>query len=104
VDSPQVDNNVIRENVLSAVAGSTFPKGLLWFQCNVPNCSVSRNQVKDNRLHGTNSPVGVILENDYGGRGGRVESNEVRGNQLSGIDKEVMIGPGVGETITDRRR
>jgi hypothetical protein len=104
MDSPRVDNNVIRENVLSPVAGSRFPHGLIWFQCNVPNCSVSRNQVMDNRLNGTNSPVAVILENDYGGRGGRVESNEVRENQLSGIDKQVGIGPGVGETITDRRQ
>jgi len=104
LESPRVDDNVIRQNVLSPGARSKFPRGLIWFQCNVPNCSVSRNQVSDNQLKGSNIGIGVNLENDYGGRGGRVEGNEVKGNQLTGIAKEVNIGEGVGETITDRRQ
>jgi hypothetical protein len=103
-ESAHVDNNVIRDNVLSPTLGSTFPHGLIWFQCNTPNCSVNGNQVTDNHLRGGNIAFGVNLENDYGGRGGRVESNEVRQNQLSGVNKEVSIGPGVGETITNRRQ
>jgi hypothetical protein len=103
-ESAHVDNNVIRENVLSPGPGSTFPRGLIWFQCNTPNCSVNGNQVTDNRLRGSNIAFGVNLENDYGGRGGRVEANEVKQNQLSGVDKEISTGPGVGETITDRHR
>lgn len=96
--SSHVDNNVIEGNVLTAPGGSDFARGFIWLQCNTLNCSLSRNQIRNNRLGGVPATIGVNLENDYPGHG-VMEGNQVYANQVSGGGKNIAIG-GATNTVT----
>ena len=101
-EAPHVDDNVIEHNRLSATA--PLPRGLIWFQCNTFHGSVSRNVVRDNVLRGNGSGAGVSFENDYWDRGATVDSNQVSGNQMTGVTSPVAIGPHVTGTREDANR
>lgn len=100
-DASHVDDNVIEGNVLSPPNGSGFSRGLIWLQCNTRNCSLSRNNIRGNVLNGSGAPVAVNLENDYAGRGGRMDGNRVSGNQMRDVRQRTNIGDGVTNTVTD---
>jgi hypothetical protein len=99
-DWPRVERNLIRGNTLTAAPGALPPRGLIWFQCNTARCSVSHNVVTGNVLKG----AGVNLENDAWSKGGRVDSNDVRGNRITGSTPGVDIGRYVTNTLADRGR
>jgi hypothetical protein len=94
--SPNVNANVIRNNVLTAPTGAVFPRGLIWLQCNTTNCSVSRNAITGNILSGNGSGPGINFENDYGT--GTMDSNNAGGNQVTGASILISIGPNVTNT------
>jgi hypothetical protein len=94
--SPNVDGNVIQNNVLTASPGAFFPRGLIWLQCNTTNCSVSRNSITGNILGGNGSGPGINFENDYGT--GMMDSNNAGGNQVIGASMVISIGPNVTNT------
>ncbi len=95
---PNVNANIIQGNTVTVAPAAALPRGLIWFQCNTPQCSVSNNQVANNILTGNNSGVGVNFENDYGQAGGLVDSNLVNANQVTGATPAVNIGAGVTNT------
>ena len=41
-----------REILLQYATAAALQRGLIWFQCNTPHCSVSNNQVANNILTG----------------------------------------------------
>ena len=98
VSWPTVDSNIIQGNTLTISPVAALPRGLIWFQCNTPQCSVSNNQVISNVLNGNNSGVGINFENDDGQAGGRMDSNQVTANQITGATQAVNIGSGVTNT------
>jgi hypothetical protein len=96
VQSPNVNGNIIQNNVLTAPTGAVFPRGLIWLQCNTTNCSVSRNLITGNTLGGNGSGPGINFENDYGT--GMMDSNNAGGNQVTGASIGINIGPNVTNT------
>jgi hypothetical protein len=101
-EAPRVDDNVIEGNRLAALV--PMPRGLIWFQCNTFQGSVSRNVVRGNVLEGNRSGAGVLFENDYWTRGATVDANQVTGNQMTGMTTDVAIGPHVTGTKQDAGR
>ena len=88
---PTVDSNIIQGNTLTISPVAALPRGLIWFQCNTPQCSVSNNQVISNALNGNNSGVGINFENDDGQAGGRMDSNQVTANQITGATRRSIL-------------
>jgi hypothetical protein len=93
---PAVDGNLISGNSLTA-SGAPLPRGIVWFQCNTRNCSVSRNQVTGNVLHGNNSGSAINFENDYPGSG-VMDANQASTNQVAGASQGVSVGNGATNT------
>jgi len=93
---PNVNGNVIQNNVLTAPPGASLPRGLIWLQCNTTNCSVSRNSITGNTLGGNGSGPGINFENDY--CTGMMDANNAGGNQVTGANIVISIGPNVTNT------
>ena len=90
-----VNQNTIQGNTITAPSGTDLSKGIVWFQCNAPGCSVSNNSITNNIMTGDNTGPGINFENDYGSQGGVVDSNNAGGNQITGTILGISIGPDV---------
>ncbi len=90
-----VNQNTIQGNAITVPSSADLSKGIVWFQCNAPGCSVSNNTITNNVMTGNNTGPGINFENDYGNQGGVVDSNNAAGNQITGAILNISIGPGV---------
>jgi Right handed beta helix region len=97
-ESPEVVENVIEGNTLTAMPAAVLNRGLIWFQCNTFHGSVSRNVVRSNVLRGNPTGPAVLFENDYWQDGARVDANEASSNRISGSSGKIGIGPHVTNT------
>jgi hypothetical protein len=96
MNSPNVNGNILQNNVLTTAPGAFLTRGLIWLQCNTTNCSVSRNLITGNTLGGNGSGPAINFENDYGT--GTMDSNNAGGNQVTDASMAISIGPNVTNT------
>jgi hypothetical protein len=94
----QVNANTVQSNTVTASTGAVLSRGMVWLQCNVPNCSVSQNVINGNTLSGNASGPGINFENDYGFQGGVMDANTASANQITGASVLINIGSNVTRT------